>query len=237
VLWFPEMGPRYEQQTPGLADALNANKAKFADNKDMLTDVTELKDMYDSGIMGKNALSDAYADATKAIASGKVAMVVAPTSFAQALNHDYPNMKIDDIGVFLMPLDDNQTMNINPAGPTHFIYSGSQHVAEAKQYLDFLAQPENLQFFIDNSPDVVSLPFPGLKTKFTPDVQALFDTYKNARGTVFQTAVNYVNPQWMDIGKDLTAMFTGDEQPADVLTNIDKRRADLAATAKDPAWN
>ena len=236
VLWFPEMGPRYEQQTPGLAADLNSNKATFAANKDMLTDVTELKDMYDSGIMGKNALSDAYADATKAIASGKVAMVVAPTSFAPQLQHDYPDMKADDIGVFLMPLDDNQMVNINPAGPTHFIYSGSQHVAEAKQYLDFLAQPENLQFIIDNSPDVVSLPFPGLKSKFTPAVQALFDAYKDARGTVYQTAVNYVNPQWMDIGKDLTAMFNGDEQPADVLANIDKRRADLAEAAKDPAW-
>ena len=29
VLWFPELGPRYEQVTPGLADQLNANKAKF----------------------------------------------------------------------------------------------------------------------------------------------------------------------------------------------------------------
>src|SRR6185295_15432870 len=39
------------------------------------------------------------------------------------------------------------------------------------------------------------------------------------RGTVYQTAVKYVNPQWMDIGKDLVAMFTGDLQPADILKN------------------
>ena len=40
----------------------------------------------------------------------------------------------------------------------------------------------------------------------------------------------------MDIGKDLTAMFTDAMQPADVLSSIDKRRADLARTAKDAAW-
>ena len=79
-------------------------------------------------------------------------------------------------------------------------------------------------------------PFPGVKSKFTPALQAFLDAHKDARGTVYQTAVNYVNPQWMDIGKDLTAMFTGAMQPKDVLTSIDKRRADLAKAAKDPAW-
>jgi raffinose/stachyose/melibiose transport system substrate-binding protein len=41
----------------------------------------------------------------------------------------------------------------------------------------------------------------------------------------------------MDIGKDLTAMFTGAMKPEDVLANIDSRRADLAKAAKDPAWS
>jgi raffinose/stachyose/melibiose transport system substrate-binding protein len=40
----------------------------------------------------------------------------------------------------------------------------------------------------------------------------------------------------MDIGKDITAMFTGQQSPAEVLANLDKRRADLAEAAKDPAW-
>ena len=42
--------------------------------------------------------------------------------------------------------------------------------------------------------------------------------------------------RFFDIGKDLTAMFTGAKTPQDVLTTIDQRRADLAKTAKDPAW-
>ena len=82
----------------------------------------------------------------------------------------------------------------------------------------------------------MTLPFAGAKSKFSPDVQALFDAHKDARGTVYQTAVNYVNPQWMDIGADLTAMFTGAMAPEKVLSNIDKRRGDLAKAAKDPAW-
>ncbi|WP_370676999.1 ABC transporter substrate-binding protein [Pleomorphomonas sp. PLEO] len=236
VLWFPELGPRFEEVTPGLADALNANKATFAGNPAMLSAVTELKEMFDLGYMGKNALADVYTGASKAMASGKVAMVLANTGFASLVEHDYPDMKASDIGVFLMPLADNQQVNINPAGPTHFIYAGSAHVDAAKQYLAFLAEPENVDYFIDNTPTAMTLPFTGAKSKFSADVQALFDSHKEARGTVYQTAVAYLNPQWMDIGADLTAMFTGSIDPAKVLANIDKRRADLAKAARDPAW-
>lgn len=236
VLWFPELGPRFEQVTPGLADALNANKATFAGNPTMLSAVTELKEMFDLGYMGKNALADVYTGASKAMASGKVGMVLANTGFGSLVEHDYPGMLASDIGVFLMPLADNQQVNINPAGPTHFIYSGSAHVDAAKQYLAFLAEPENVDYFIDNTPTAMTLPFEGAKSKFSADVQALFDSHKEARGTVYQTAVAYLNPQWMDIGADLTAMFTGSMGPDKVLANIDKRRADLAKAARDPAW-
>ncbi len=235
VLWFPELGPRYEQVTAGLADALNANKAKFADNPTMLTVVQELKEMYDSGFMGQNALSDTYADATKALASGKVAMIVANLTFPQQVEADYPDVKADTFAQFVMPLADNQVLNINPAGPTKFIYSGSQHIDEAKQYFDFLTQTDNLQYLIDNTPSMQTLPFPGLKAKLLPNQQAFLDAHTD-RGTVYQTAVTYVNPQWMDIGKDLTAMFTGTMESQDVLASIDKRRAELAKAAKDPIW-
>ncbi len=202
----------------------------------MLASLTELKEMYDLGFFGSNALSDAFSDRTKAIASGKVAMTLMQSAFPNDLNHDYPDSNLDDCGVFVIPLADNQLLNVNPAGPTHFIYSGSQHIAEAKQYFDFLTQPENLQYYLDNEPQFLTLPFPGVKTKFSPELQAFMDAHKDARGVVYQTEVNYVNPQWMDIGKDITAMFTGAQTPADVLANVDKRRADLAEAAKDPAW-
>jgi len=235
VLWFPELGPRYEQVTPGLADELNANTATFAENPTMLLALQQLKEMYDSGFFGPNALSDTFADATRQIAEGNAAMVVANLTFAQAVKNDYPDFNADSIGVFVMPLADNQVLNINPAGPTKFIYKGSEHIPQAVQYFNFLTQPENLQYFTDNTPNVQSLPFTGVVGKLLPSQQAFLDAHTE-RGTVYQTAVNYVNPQWMDIGKDLTAMFTGAMTPEDVLASIDSRRAELATAAQDPAW-
>jgi raffinose/stachyose/melibiose transport system substrate-binding protein len=236
VLWFPELGPRYEEVTPGLADQMNANKAVFAGNPTMITALTQLKELYSLGFMGKNALSDAVADAQKVMAGGEVAMTLMQTTFPQQIEHDFPDAKADNFGFFVMPLADNQNLNLNPAGPTKFIYSGSQHIAEAKQYFNFLLQPENMQYFVDNTPRMLTLPFPGVKNKFTPELQDFFEAHKDKRGTVYQTAVNYVNPQWMDIGKDLVSMFNGSLKPEDLLKNIDQRRSDMAKTAKDPNW-
>jgi len=236
VLWFLELGPRYEQETPGLAAALNANKATFAGNKAMLTALTQLKELYDMGCMGTNALSDAYSEANEVMATGKAAMVVGGTNFLGPMHADYPDADPANYGVFLMPLDDNQVLNLNPAGPTMFISSTSDHIAEAKEYFNFLTRPENMKYFIDNAPLANGLPFKGVERTLDPEIKAFLDSHENNRGTVYQTAVTYVNPQWMDVGRDLTAMFTGAMSPEEVLESIDQRRADLAAAARDPAW-
>ena len=238
VLWFPELGPRYEEVTPGLAEELNTNQATFAGNPTMLTVVEQLKELYDMGCFGDNALADTTDFTTEALASGEYAMALTNLTGPQAVVQDYPDVNPDTFGFFVMPLADNQDLNINPAGPTKFIYSGSDHIDEAKQYFDFLTRPENLQYLIDNDPGTRTLPFDNLALDLMPSQQEFLDSFPaEKRGTVYQTAVNYVNPQWMDIGQDLTAMFVGDAQPQDVLSRIDERRTQMAETAQDPAWS
>lgn len=235
VLWFAELGVQIENVAPGTADLLNNNKTTFAENPTALLILQQYKDLYDSGCYGDNALSDAVADQTKAISSGTAAMTVANLTFAQQVKHDYPEFNEDTIGVFIIPLADNQVLNVNPAGPTKFIWKGSKHIPEAVQFLNFLAEPESLQYRIDNDPNSPTLPFTGVKSKLLPSQQAFLDASVK-RGVVYQTAVKYVNPQWMDMGKDIVAMFTGTQTPQEFLANIDKRRAEEAKAAKDPNW-
>ena len=235
VLWFAELGVQIENLAPGTADQLNANKTTFAQNKTALLLLQQYKDLYDSGCYGDNALSDAVADQTKIISSGQAAMTVANLTFAQSVKHDYPDFNTDSLGVFVIPLGDNQVLNVNPAGPTKFIWTGSKHIEEAKKFLNFLAQPDSLQYLVDNDPNSPTLPFPGIKSKLLPWQQAFLDA-QTKRGVVYQTAVKYVNPQWMDMGKDIVALFTGTETPEQVLANIDKRRAEEAKAAQDPNW-
>jgi len=236
VLWFPFAGPSFEQAEPGLADKLNANTATFAGDANMTTAMTQINQLYQSGCFGDNALSDAYADTDKAMASGKFAMTVSPLSRPVSIEHDFPNVKASSFGFFPIPIFDNQLQPVHPAGPAKFIYSKSPHVDQAKQYLDFLMQPDNLQYLLDNTPDFSTLPFTGVKSKWDDAQTAFLDTYP-AKTLVYQDVVNYLNPQWIDLGKDMVSMFTGSMTPADVMASIDQRRTEMATTAKDPAWN
>jgi raffinose/stachyose/melibiose transport system substrate-binding protein len=235
TLWFAELGVQIENLAPGTADQLNANKTTFAKNPTALLLLQQIKDLYDSGCFGDNTLSDTVANQTKVISSGQAAMTVANLTFDQQVNHDYPSFSTDTLGVFIIPLADNQVLNTNPAGPSMFIWTGSKNIAQAKQLFTFLTQQSSLQYMVDNDPNSPTLPFPGITSKLLSFQQA-FLAASTKRGVVYQTQVNYVNPQWMDIGKDLVAMLTGTETPQQVLTNIDTRRATEAKAANDPNW-
>lgn len=235
VLWFPMAGGAFEAAEPGLADALNANEATFADNANMTTGMTQINDAYQAGCFGENALSDMYSDTTGALASGEYAMTVAPLSMPAAVAADYPDVDPSIFGFFPIPTFGNQLQPVHPAGPAKFVYSGSENIDEAKQFLAYLMEPENLQYMLDNEPQFVSLPFDGVEAAWDENQQVFFDTYE-AGGIVYQDIVNYLNPQWMDIGKDMTDMFVGGMSPEDVMASIDQRRAELATAAGDPAW-
>lgn len=235
VLWFPDIGPRYEEAEPGLTDKLNNNQAKFADSAIMEQALTQLQEMVKLGFFGKNYMSNTYADTEKNMGSGKYAMTLANLSLPSVIEQAGLGAKAEDFGYFEIPLADNQILDMGTAGPTRFIYSGSKYIEEAKEYFRYLTKPENLQYFLDNDPTKNMLCFSGVKDKLTPEMKKFIDSYPK-RGTYYQIQIKYLNPQWMDMGKDLAAMFTGAQTPEDVLKNIDKRRADQAKAAKDPAW-
>ena len=202
----------------------------------MTTAMAQINQLYQSGCFGDNALSDTFANTNTAMASGKYAMTVAQLTTPVAIETDFPDVKASTFGMFPIPIFDNQLQPVHPAGPAKFIYSKSQHVDQAKQYLDFLMQPENLQYLLDNTPLFASLPFSGVKSKWDDAQTAFLNTYA-AKTLVYQDVVNYLNPQWIDLGKDMVSMFTGSMTPADVMASIDQRRTEMATTAKDPAWN
>jgi raffinose/stachyose/melibiose transport system substrate-binding protein len=236
VLWFPEVGAQLENLEPGLADKLNANQTTFAGNQNANTAMTQINQLYQKGYFGSNSLSDKYADTEKQMASGKFAMTINTLTEPQAINTAFSNVQASSFGFFPLPILDNQLLPTHPAGPTKFIWSKGSHIAQAKQYLAFLAQQDNLQYLVDNEPTFATVDFTGINPKWTPEQKAFLNQYKAATTLVYQDAVNYVNPQWIDIGKDMTAMFTGQESPHQVLVAIDTRRTQEAKAANDPAW-
>lgn len=236
VLWFLESGVSVEAANPGTVDALNSNEQVFAGNKGLTTILDQMNEMIEKGYWGDNYMSNEYANAAANIASGEYSMTIANQGFGDEVNAVNPDIAVEDIGYFVIPLNDNQVLNVNPAGPARFISSTSKHVEEAKQYLEYLAREESLTYLTENVAKFNKLAFTNAPTMYNDTIQTFYDRY-DLQGTVLQTSVKYVNPQWGDIGASLSAMFVGDMSSAEVLEKIDKLRVEQAAAASDPAWN
>ena len=202
----------------------------------MRTILTQIKDMVDKGYWGDNYMSNQHADAAAAIASGEYAMVVYNQGLGTEVNAVDSSFDVDNIGYFVMPLCDNQALNVNYCGPSRFVYSGSENIEAAKKYLEFMASEESLAYMTENVGKFNQLPYTNAPSAYSDVVQEFYDRYPE-KVAVFQASVKYFNPGWMDIGADISAMLLGEMTPDEVLESIDKMRAEQAKAASDPAWN
>ncbi len=237
VMWFCEIGGKYEDLLPGIVDKLNNNEVTFAEVPEFKTALEQLNGLAQKGYFGDNYLSDEYADLPAIMAAGEYAMAVCkPGSIAEIVEASAGAYTEDDFGMFLIPVLDNDVLNEHPCGPSRFIYSGSSHIEEAKKYLEYITTKESLQYMIENEAKVENLPYDAGQepaySKATQDFLASFDK----SGAVFQDTIKYLNPQWMELGQDIVSMFIGDMTPDDVLKQIDGRRATQAEAAGDEAW-
>ena len=240
MLWA-ENGQVFEKLEPGIVDKLNNNETTFAENENMKTALTQLNDLAQKGYFGDNYMSDEFASTEGYLASGEFAMsFLKPGAIGSIVASDMntEGYTEDDFGLMLLPLCDNTYLNIHPTGPSRFIYAGSDHIEEAKQYLSFIASQESIQYMIDNETTIENMP---IESGQTPSYSQMTEDFLNSyddehSGMVLQDVVTYFNEQWMDISANLAAMFIGDMEPEDVLTAIDEGRAQLAAAAGDEAW-
>ena len=134
-----------------------------------------------------------------------------------------------------MPWGDNQTIGVNPGGSAAmFGNKNSKHPEEVLKFFRWITEHDHLQRVFDEGEGNLTICWPEIEPKLTQDY---IDYEKNhEKGTVMQAAVKYIDPQWMDIGKDLSGMFAGAMTPDQIVQNIDKRRAEQAKVLKDETW-
>ena len=237
VLPFAEIGAQYEKLDPGITEKLNNNTATFAGTPEFLQAVTEIQEFAKLGYFGANYLSNSLDNSYQAMATGKAAMYLGPMGYAADLINRYPNAgPLDNWGIFVEPWLNNQYMDVSVGGPLRFGYIKSPHKKQVLDYFAFSVQPDNLKTWLDkNTTGPLSVPFAGAPANANSIEQVALKRWPEG-GVVLQHRVKYVDPQWMQIGKDLESMFVGTMTPMDVLKSIDKRRAEQANLQSDPSW-
>lgn len=235
VLPLFETGAMYQQKHPDLYNKLNKNEVDLDAVPELQTIISQLKEFADLGFYGDNYLSNSVENAKEAMAKGKAAMFISESAWRNEVKADFPDFDTNKLGIFVMPWGDNQAIGVNPASNAYFINKNGKHVEEAKKFFDFLAKPENLQKRLDGQPGLSELCWPEIKSKYSKEDQAYIDSLQ--KGMVVQAGVKYIDSQWMDVGKDLEAMYTGSLTPKQVLETIMNRRKEQAQLQKDPDWN
>src|SRR5699024_3493443 len=237
TMWFTEIGGKYEELVPGIVDDLNNNKIKFADVPELKEALDQLNDMAQKGYFGDNYLSDEYTDLLMYLGTGEYAMALEkPGQIAAIVKASDGTYTEDDFGMFVIPLLDNDVYPQHPCGPSRFVYSGSEHQEEAKQYLEYIASADSVQYMIDNCDKIENLPFDvGQTPSYSEATQTFLDSAEK-EGTVFQDSIKYLNPQWTELTQDIVSMFIGDMTSEDVLNAIDERRATQAEAVGDENW-
>lgn len=237
TMWYTGIGGKYEELVSGIVDDLNNNKIKFAEVPELKQALDQLNELAQSGYFGDNYLSDEYADTAMYMGSGEFAMTLdKPGQIATYVEASGGTYTEDDYGMFLVPLMDNDVLNVHPVGPSRFIYSGSENIEEAKKYLEYITSADSVQYMIDNETKIENLPYNVDQTPaYSENTKTFLESF-DKQGTVFQDTIKYLNPQWMELSQDIVSMFIGEMTSDEVLKAVDERRATQAEAAGDEAW-
>jgi len=234
VLPLFETGAMYQEKHADLYDKLNKNETDLNEIPELLTIIKQLKEFSDLGFYGDDFLSNSVENAKEAMATGKVAMFIGESAWRDEVKADFPDFDTSKLGIFVMPWGDNQSIGVNPASNAYFINKNSKNTEAALKFFEFLARAENLQKRLDGQPGLSEVCWPEIGSKYSKEDQAYIDSLN--KGMVVQAGVKYIDSQWMEVGKDLEAMYTGAMTPEDVLNTIMTRRTEQAELQSDEYW-
>lgn len=240
TMLFAETGQFLDKREPGIIEKLNNNTITFAEIDALRLALEQIQNLALSGYMGKNFATDTYDNTEGYLANGEYAMCMLRPGMIYSIVSSEMNKGFtkEDFGIMLLPICDNQILNVHPTGPSKYISDKSQNIAAAKLYLQYIATKDSIQYVIDNANSVNNLPFDlGQATGHDEVTREFLDRFGDEEsGLVLQDEITYFNEQWGEISGDILNMCQGTMSPEDVLKRIDERRASLAQAAKDAAW-
>lgn len=235
ALTFFEMGAAFEENDPGLFDRLNANKVSFAGYEPFTRTLNQILRAVSRGYFGNDFMANTIEGSKTALLSGTAAMTLDKIGFARSVLKANPDSGAQSWGMFPIPWLDNRTVSIERSAPTWFGNAKSREPAAVLRFFDFLTRQDNLDRYALEQPEGTSLSFPTHVVSLLPNERSFLSSSKLA-GEPFQGGVKYIMGQWMATEADFEQMLIGAMTPQHFLSKVDERRANMAAAARDPAW-
>lgn len=126
----------------GFAERYTANKSKYASTPAALKGFQRLEEVYKAGYLNKDFASAKFEDGLRMVATGAGAHYPMLTFAIGGIAVSHKD-KLDDVGFFALPGDDATQNGLTVwMPPGLYIPKSSEHIAEAKKFLAFVASPE-----------------------------------------------------------------------------------------------
>ena len=215
---------------------LNSGKVKWSSVPELTDLLARADNLVKKGYFQKSCLSDDYNGAPAAMSSGKYAMFIMGDWFVSDMATKSPKT---NLSLFPIPGYDDPALNVidqGQIGGCFMIPKKAKHIDEAKLFLDFISQPDQ----IARDQAVPSMAFlPNFKDvpdgKLLPVNQMIYDNYvKTGRTTTEMNA--YVRVDLNDLWKYYQDMIGGVKTPKYVLAAWDGKFAELMKAKGQPGF-
>lgn len=137
-----------QAQVPTFAADYTANKAKYASTPAAMAGFQHLEDVFKAGYVNEDFGVAKFDDGVRMVATGEAAHYPMLTFALGNIKQNFPE-NLNDVGFFAQPGDDAAKNGLTvwmPAGL--YIPAASEHVAEAKDFLAFVASVEGCNTMI-----------------------------------------------------------------------------------------
>jgi raffinose/stachyose/melibiose transport system substrate-binding protein len=214
-----------EASAPGTYAKLNSGQIGFADLPEAEKFLNNFKTCVDKGYFGANYLSDTYGEQDEAVGGGSYAMWY---GWATASNDFEANGgpgagPADKYYAFSAPWSDTfTTFASTEAGLMRVINKDSKNIDAAKQFLNFLAEKDNLQTFYDGRPDLLECTFKSVSVAGPKSYEELQKLCTNGSLPTTMAGVTYVEAT--GIGKYMQELVAGTKTAKEVLEAVDRDR-------------
>ena len=135
------LGDYYNLQAvePDFADRYTRNEAKYGTDPAALKGFERQEEVFKAGYLNEDFASATFEDGLRMVAEGEGAQYPMLSITIGTIATIYPDL-VNDVGFFALPGDDANKNGLTTWMPNGlYIYSGTQHLAEAKRFVAFVA--------------------------------------------------------------------------------------------------
>jgi len=232
-LYLNEIAAYVDYHNPGFYNKLNTNQLKFAEVPEFELTLKQLKDMADSGYLGKKYMSNSWGgDAYKALVSGEYAMFLGYTSWPLEVANHYPESGAESWKMFPSPFGTTGEVDIfgtSAGGIVQCVNQDTDNLDLVRKYFAFRTRNDNLQKFYDSRGDLSNPSFPGVEADPPEALSSIKVLVDNKFHPDAQSGILFFDI--MSIGKYIEEMLLGGITPEEALEKIDRDRQKLGKIA------